>query len=131
MHAFAAAMQQYLAWLDSRPTPDKGQCRVQREGDKHRVIRQRDIGDTCQRFLRLQQSEVGERRAVLAGAKYTPTTESELGEDIAKARLVVAGVRETMRAAAGNGTCPRAELLLTQAVGDNVVRPVVGRLRKF
>ena len=52
-----------------------------------------------------------ERRAVLAGAKYTPTTESELGEDIAKARLVVAGVRETMCAAAGNVSCPCAGLL--------------------
>ncbi len=106
MQAFAAAMQQYLAWLESQPTPDKRQCRVRREGDKHRVIRQRDIGDTRQRFLRLQQSEVVERRAVLAGAKYTPTTESELGEDIAKARLVVAGVGETIRAAAGNVYTP-------------------------
>ena len=106
MHAFAAAVQHYLAWLESQPTPDKGQCWVQREGDKHRVIRQRDIGDTRQRFLRLQQSEVLECRAVLAGAKYPPTTEGESGENIAKARLVVTGVRETMRAAAGNVDAP-------------------------
>jgi hypothetical protein len=51
-----------------------------------------------------------ERRAVLAGAKYPPTTESELSEDIAKARLIVAGIRETI--AAGNDSCPRAGLLL-------------------
>ena len=113
MQAFAEAMQPYLAWLESQPTADKRQCWVQREGEKHPVIRQRDIGDTRQRFLRLQQSEVVERRAVLASAKYTPTTESELGEDIAKARLVVAGVRETMRAAARNVSCPCAGLLLT------------------
>jgi hypothetical protein len=111
MHAFAAAMQQYLAWLESQPTPDKGHCWVQREGGKHRVVRQRDIGDTRQRFLRLQQSEVAERRAVLAGGKYTPTTESELGEDIAKARLIVVGVRETMCAATGNVSCPRPDCL--------------------
>jgi hypothetical protein len=102
MHAFAAAMKDYLAWLESQPTPDEGQCRVPREGDKHRVSRQHDIGDTRLRFLRLQQSEVVERRAVLAGGKYTPTTERERGEDIAKARLIVAGVGETVRAAAGN-----------------------------
>ena len=48
---------------------------------------------------------------MLAGAKYTLTTESELGKDIAKARLVVAGVRETMRAAAGNVSGPCAGLL--------------------
>jgi hypothetical protein len=43
---------------------------------------------------------------MLAGAKYPPTTEGESGEDIAKARLVVTGVRESMRAAAGNVCCP-------------------------
>jgi hypothetical protein len=57
---------------------------------------------------------VVERRPVLAGAKNTPTTESELGEDIAKARLVDTWVRETMYATAGNGPCPRAGLLLIQ-----------------
>ena len=106
MQAFASAMQQYFVWLESKPTPDKGQRWIRRKGEKNRVFRQRDKGDTRQRFPRLQQSEVVERRAVLAGAKYTPTTESELGEDIVKARLVVAGVREIMCAAAGNGTYP-------------------------
>jgi hypothetical protein len=130
MHAFAKAMQQYLAWLESQPTPDKGQCWVQRERDEHRVIRQRDIGDTRQRFLRLQQSEVAERRAVLAGGKYTPTTESELGENIAKARLIVAGVRENICTATGNVSCPRARLFLIRNVRD-VGSAVVGRLRKF
>jgi hypothetical protein len=36
--------------------------------------------------------EVVERRSVLAGVEYAPTTENERGEDIAKACLVVAGV---------------------------------------
>lgn len=119
MQTFAATMQPYLTWPESQPTPYKGQCRVRREGDKHRVIRQRDIGDTRQKFLRLQQSDAAERRAMLAGVKYAPTTEREPGEDIAKACLVITGVREAMRAAAGNVSCSRAGLLLTQAVGDN------------
>jgi hypothetical protein len=71
-----------------------------------------------------------ECRAVLAGAKYPPTTEGESGEDIAKARLVVTGVRETMRAAAGNVWCPRAGLFLIKDVRD-IGAAVVGRLRKF
>ena len=67
---------------------------------------------------------------MLASAKYTPTTENELGEDIAKARLVVAGVRETMRAAARNVSCPHAGLLLIRDVRD-IGAAVDGRLRKF
>jgi hypothetical protein len=67
---------------------------------------------------------------MLAGAKYTPTTESELGKDIAKARLVVAGVRETMRAAAGNNSYPCAGLLSTKDVRDNGAA-ADGRPRKF